>query len=105
MRNYTDYFYIDEAEIFDVQTDGSYASEMKYTPIKTIKCDVQPISGGIKNKPHGDVIAETIKIFCAAEEEIKLRRYIRINGAFYIISGIKKWRTGYEIIAEMRDAG
>ena len=103
MSNPMEYFYGDSAEIYETTSDGAYEPEENETFIKAIACDVQPYSGNLTGEMHGLAQAEKIKIFCAADEELKRGRYVKTNGERYIITDVQKWRMGYEITAERRD--
>ena len=103
MNDPMEYFYKDSAEIYEIISDGGYEPEENETLIKAITCDIQPYSGGLTEAMQGLTQTEKIKIFCAAEEEIKHGRYIKTGGEMYIITDVQKWRMGYEITAERRD--
>ena len=104
MSNPMEYFYGDRAEIYEIVSDGSYEPSETEMLIKTIKCDIQPYSGDLNEAARGFSQAEKIKIFCDADEEIKRGGYVKTDGETYIITDVQKWRMGYEIIAERRDA-
>ena len=103
MTNPMEYFYKDSAEIYEVVSDGSYEPSDTTAHIKTIQCDVQPYGGGLNEAMRGIRETEKIKIFCAADDELKRGRYVKTGDETYIITDVEKWRMGYEITAERRD--
>lgn len=103
MNNPMEYFYGDSAEIYELTSDGGYEPNESETFIKAIACDIQPYSGGLAEEIRGLGETEKIKIFCAADDELKRGRYVKSGGEMYIITDVQKWRMGYEIVAERRD--
>lgn len=98
-----DYFYRDTAILYDAGMSESYEAEREFTMIKSIKCDVQPISGALKDEEHGMMLGGRLKIFCDADDDITVGKYLEFDGAFYIITAIERWRMGYELLAQRRD--
>ena len=100
MNNPMEYFYGDSAEVYEVISDGSYEPSECKLYIKTIECDIQPYGGDLSDAMRGLGETEKIKIFCDADEELQRGRYVKVGDDWYIITDVKKWRMGYEIIAE-----
>ncbi len=98
-----EYFRRDSADIYETASAGGYDGAETETFIKTIKCDVQPYGGDMAARERGYAQTETIKLFCAADDEIKRGRFVKTGGKRYIVTDVRKWRMGYEAIAERRD--
>lgn len=98
------YFRSTKAVIYDKKTGGGYDDEAEFIKIKEILCDVQPFGGSLKSDEHSMTASESVKVFCAADSDIKAGRYLEADGALYVITAVKRWSGDYEIIAERSGA-
>ncbi len=103
LSNPFEYFYGKSARIYRAESDGKYEPEEPRTLIGTIECDIQPMDGGLADCERGYAQRERVKLFCGAQEAIERGMIAAADGAEYVITDVRGWDAGLEIIAERRD--
>lgn len=112
MNDPFDMFYTKTAEIAEINEPNGYSDRQKnIRSLGTIKCDIQPYSGGessrneILEAERGLCEMFQLRLFSAADERICVGNYVLYKGRYYRIAYTAEWEFGYQALLQERDNG
>ncbi len=88
--------------------EGAYTRKMVFTPVCSIKADIQPyIAGEASRNELGDMmfgLSEQFKLrlFAESNENIKVGNYVLYDDAYYRIEHVSDWEFGTEAVLAER---
>lgn len=92
-----DIFANSELTVERVENAGSYSEPVKYTPVFTVKADVQPVTSKGTQAAHGIAENAELAVFCSAKREIQIGMRVVTGGKRYVVVGAERRLLGQKL--------
>lgn len=100
-KNPFDIFNTADAELISVKEHGVYSKTKEYTPLGTVKADIQPYSSSLAEQEYGLRAECTRRMFCGdSPEPLKVGLLVKYQGGMYRITAVLDWEFGWEVLLD-----